>query len=45
MEHTARTCPQKPAAEQKSPAFSALTFSSFDALARHTVNDGGNADL
>lgn len=44
-EHTARTCPQKPGAEQKCQPPSALAPSPFDALSRNLANDGGNANI
>ena len=44
-EHTARSCPQKPAEGSKPQLESPLPSSPFDALSRHTANDGGGADL
>ncbi len=44
-EHTARSCPQKTAAATKPQLQSPLPSSPFDALSRHTANDGGSADL
>lgn len=44
-EHTARTCPQKSPAVSKPLPQNPLPSSPFDALARHTANDGGDADL